>query len=58
MEQYGIKDYVVRSSTLEEVFITLREMEDEEDKKEFEKLEKDLLYDSSFEVEIHQNSAC
>ena len=28
MEQYGIKDYVVRSSTLEEVFITLKDMED------------------------------
>ena len=33
-DQYGIKDYSVRSSTLEEVFITLGEMEKKSEEKE------------------------
>ena len=37
-EQYGIKEYSVRSSTLEEVFITLGEMEKKSEEKEGEQI--------------------
>ena len=35
-QKYGIKDYIIRSSTLEEVFITLGELEKKSEMKEGE----------------------
>ena len=37
-QRYGIKDYIIRSSTLEEVFITLGELEKKAEQKEGEDL--------------------
>ena len=37
-QKYGIKDYIIRSSTLEEVFITLGELERKSEHKEGEEI--------------------
>ena len=59
-EHYGIKGYSVRSSTLEEVFITLGEMEKEAEKKEGEKIidnaERDNL--EQFVPEVQELGFC
>ena len=55
--KYGIKDYLIRSSTLEEVFITLGELEKKSEQKEGQEIIQNID-DQDYEPEFQENGCC